>query len=58
LFARGRYVEQGTLLAGMAGIVTTDEQRVVVAVSRALGTFGVWPTARQPSASLSRPRQR
>jgi DNA-binding CsgD family transcriptional regulator len=39
LFARGRYVEQGTLLAGMAGIVTTDEQRVVVAVSRALGTF-------------------
>jgi AAA ATPase domain len=58
LFARGRYVEQGKLLAGMAGIVTTDEQRVVVAVSRALGTFGVWPTARQPSASLSRPRQR
>jgi DNA-binding CsgD family transcriptional regulator/energy-coupling factor transporter ATP-binding protein EcfA2 len=39
LFARGRYVEQGKLLAGMAGIVTTDEQRVVVAVSRALGTF-------------------
>jgi DNA-binding CsgD family transcriptional regulator len=39
LFARGRYVEQGTLLAGMAGIVTTDEQRVVVAVSRALGSF-------------------
>ena len=39
LFARGRYVEQGQLLAGMAGVVTTDEQRVVVAVSRALGSF-------------------
>ena len=39
LFARGRYVEQGKLLAGMADMVTTDEQRVVVAVSRALGTF-------------------
>ena len=39
LFARGSYVEQGELLAGMAAIVTTDEQRVVVAVSRALGSY-------------------
>jgi DNA-binding CsgD family transcriptional regulator len=39
LFARGRYVEQGKLLAGMAATVTTDEQRVVVAVSRALGSY-------------------
>jgi DNA-binding CsgD family transcriptional regulator len=39
LFARGRYVEQGKLLAGMAATATTDEQRVVVAVSRALGSY-------------------
>ena len=39
LFARGRYVEQGELLAGMAAIATTDEQSVVVAVSRALGSY-------------------
>ena len=39
LFARGGFVERERLLADIAPTLTTDEQRAVVAVSRALGCF-------------------
>jgi DNA-binding CsgD family transcriptional regulator/DNA polymerase III delta prime subunit len=39
LFARGGYVEREELLAALAATATTDEERAVVAVSRALGWF-------------------
>ncbi len=39
LFARGGYVEREELLVELAATATTDEQRAVVAVSRALGWF-------------------
>ena len=39
LFARGGYVEREELLAGLAAAVTTDEERAIVAVSRAIGLF-------------------
>jgi len=38
-FARGEYAEREQLLADLAGTVTTDGERAVVAVSRALGSF-------------------
>src|SRR5215207_3700502 len=39
LFARGGFVEREQLLADLAATVTTDEERAVAAVSRALGLF-------------------
>jgi DNA-binding NarL/FixJ family response regulator len=39
LFARGGYVEREELLAELAATATTDDERAVVAVSRALGWF-------------------
>jgi DNA-binding CsgD family transcriptional regulator/energy-coupling factor transporter ATP-binding protein EcfA2 len=39
LFARGMYVEQQQLLDDVMAGVATDEQRAVVAMSRALGSF-------------------
>ncbi|HZA86642.1 MAG TPA: hypothetical protein VE466_07170, partial [Acidimicrobiales bacterium] len=39
LFARGGYVEREALLGDLAATAATDEERAVVAVSRALGWF-------------------
>jgi DNA-binding NarL/FixJ family response regulator len=39
LFARGGYVEREELLGELAATAATDEERAVVAVSRALGLF-------------------
>jgi DNA-binding CsgD family transcriptional regulator len=39
LFARGKFAEQAQLLADTAAVVTTDEQRAAVAMSRALGAY-------------------
>jgi DNA-binding CsgD family transcriptional regulator len=39
LFARGGYVEREELLTELAATATTDDERAVVAVSRALGWF-------------------
>src|ERR687897_1051744 len=39
LFARGAYVEREALLADLAATAATDEERAVVAVSRAVGWF-------------------
>src|SRR5215207_6723810 len=39
LFARGGYVEREALLADLAATAATDEERAVVAVSRAVGWF-------------------
>src|SRR4029453_15984878 len=39
LFARGGYVEREELLAELAATASTDDERAVVAVSRALGWF-------------------
>jgi DNA-binding CsgD family transcriptional regulator len=39
LFARGGYAEREEMLAGLAATVSTDEERTIVAVSRAIGLF-------------------